>query len=313
MHYISLLCPVYNSSKYLHITLDSIVNLEIPKQTMVQIILLDDGSKDDSFEIMQAYAKKYNFIEIHRNKTNQGVGKTRNKLLELAKGEYLCFVDSDDLYHRKKLIMQFALITNNPNIDLVAHNLYPFRNIADVEKHISRPLLKQRTRPHSYLYGYLFFGCPFSMASIMIKRSFLIKHKIRFKENCHVSEDYEFYTQIAISGAKMVKLPYQMHYYRRHHTQLSQRKLSQLIDQQNTFMAHWYACHGLSFEPKINALLLSPTKPKLKEKEAEVFIRYFKKLLRSPAIDIRARYRIFKEAKKTLQKNGFLNVLRLIF
>lgn len=89
---VSIIIPVYNASKTLSECLDSILN-----QTMQEFeaICIDDGSADDSWEILTAYALKDSRIRIIHQE-NQGPGKTRNHGLELATGDYIIFVDSDD-------------------------------------------------------------------------------------------------------------------------------------------------------------------------------------------------------------------------
>ncbi len=89
---VSILLPVYNVAEYLPKCIESILS-----QTYynLQIVLIDDGSQDDSWSICQKYAKQDKRIEIYHQK-NQGVATVRNKLLSYAKGEYTLFVDSDD-------------------------------------------------------------------------------------------------------------------------------------------------------------------------------------------------------------------------
>lgn len=89
---ISVLIPVYNAAEYLTRCLDSIL-----AQTYSdwEVIAVDDGSKDNSFQILQEYAAKDNRITAV-TKENEGPGLTRNYALELAQGDYIVFVDSDD-------------------------------------------------------------------------------------------------------------------------------------------------------------------------------------------------------------------------
>ena len=93
---VSIIVPVYNVEPYLCICLDSLVG-----QTYEQIeILVDDGSTDGSGRICDAYAGKDDRIRVC-HKRNQGVSAARNTGIEMAGGEYLVFVDSDDCVHRQ--------------------------------------------------------------------------------------------------------------------------------------------------------------------------------------------------------------------
>ena len=89
---VSILVPVYNVEAYLPQCLDSLLGQTYPH---LQIVLIDDGSSDNSWVVMQQYAAKDNRIEIYHQE-NQGVAVTRNHLLEKIKGDFVLFVDSDD-------------------------------------------------------------------------------------------------------------------------------------------------------------------------------------------------------------------------
>ena len=89
---ITIIVPVYNSEPYLPTCLNSIINQSYRD---IEIICIDDGSTDNSLKILQQYAKHDNRIKIMHNK-NKGVSFARNMGLDVAKGEYVLFVDSDD-------------------------------------------------------------------------------------------------------------------------------------------------------------------------------------------------------------------------
>lgn len=89
---VSIIVPVYNVEKYIRCCLDSLVN-----QTMsnIEIICINDGSTDNSLEILEEYAKKDDRIKII-NQENKKQGAARNRGIEIAQGEFIGFVDSDD-------------------------------------------------------------------------------------------------------------------------------------------------------------------------------------------------------------------------
>lgn len=96
---ITVIVPVFNVENYLEECIDSILNQSI---TQLQIILIDDGSKDSSGKICDVYASKDNRIEvIHQN--NRGVSVARNVGIKKAKGKYLFFVDADDILPKNAL------------------------------------------------------------------------------------------------------------------------------------------------------------------------------------------------------------------
>lgn len=121
---VSILIPAYNAALYLHECLNSVI-----KQTHkdLQIVLIDDGSKDETLKIAKEYAKKDSRIEVY-SQQNAGVAITRNHLLNKAKGTYTLFVDADDWIEPEMVetlmtmiadsgaqIAMCALIPQNPN------------------------------------------------------------------------------------------------------------------------------------------------------------------------------------------------------
>ena len=89
---VSVIVPIYNVEKYLRKCLDSLVNQTLKD---IEIICINDGTKDNSVNIVNEYLQKYpNVILI--NQENQGLGMARNNAMKHAKGDYIAFVDSDD-------------------------------------------------------------------------------------------------------------------------------------------------------------------------------------------------------------------------
>ena len=90
----SVIIPVFNSEKYLSDCLKSVLN---QNHTNYEIIIINDNSTDSSKKILNKFKKKYSKIRILNNKINLGVSASRNKGILKAKGNYIVFLDSDDL------------------------------------------------------------------------------------------------------------------------------------------------------------------------------------------------------------------------
>ncbi|GAA3641106.1 glycosyltransferase [Flavivirga jejuensis] len=116
---LSILIPVYNAELYIGRCLDSLLNQNISKQDY-EIIVFNDGSTDESSKIISNYAKKHQTVFLYSHE-NQGVIATRNKLLKLAKGDYLYFVDADDYVTHNSLGFQLDYAIVN-NLDLMGFN-----------------------------------------------------------------------------------------------------------------------------------------------------------------------------------------------
>lgn len=110
---LSIIIPVYNLQKYIARCLDSCLNQDIDL-SMYEIICVDDGSTDNTYQILDEYKSKYHNIKVvHKN--NEGVVKTRNAGLSLASGKYVWFVDGDDWIQPNclKYLIDIALDGNN--------------------------------------------------------------------------------------------------------------------------------------------------------------------------------------------------------
>lgn len=125
MKKISVIVPVYNVSKYLEICLDSILN---QTYTNLEIICVNDGSTDGSLNILKKYAKKDERIKII-NKKNGGLSSARNAGLEVATGDYVSFVDSDDWIDKEMLFkLSKSMEENNTDITICAVRCYDEKN-----------------------------------------------------------------------------------------------------------------------------------------------------------------------------------------
>ena len=107
---ISVITPVHNSSVYIGDTINSVINQTYQNWEM---ILVDDFSSDNSVEIIQAYQEKSNKIKLIESDTNVGAAEARNIALREAKGDYIAFLDSDDMWLPNKLEKQIQFMKSN--------------------------------------------------------------------------------------------------------------------------------------------------------------------------------------------------------
>lgn len=107
---VSVVIPVYNSERFLVDTIESVLSQTYKN---IEIIIVDDCSKDNSFKIINSYMARNGNIKYHRFDENSGPAIARNKALELAKGRYIAFLDSDDIWNEKKIEKQIELMKNN--------------------------------------------------------------------------------------------------------------------------------------------------------------------------------------------------------
>lgn len=104
---VSVITPVYNAERFLENTLKSVVDQTYKN---IEIVLVDDCSKDKSAKIIERFMSEDIQIIYHLQDMNRGAGAARNKALELARGQYVAFLDSDDVWMSQKIEQQIALM-----------------------------------------------------------------------------------------------------------------------------------------------------------------------------------------------------------
>lgn len=104
---VSVITPVYNAGTVIGRTLESVFDQTYKN---LEIVIVDDCSKDNSRQVIEKYMKTHSEIVYYLQSTNQGAGAARNKALELAKGQYVAFLDADDMWHPTKIEKQIKLL-----------------------------------------------------------------------------------------------------------------------------------------------------------------------------------------------------------
>ncbi len=107
---VSIITPSYNSSNYIAETIYSVINQSF---TNWEMIIVDDNSTDNSIKIIQSFIEKDSRIKLIQFSKNSGSAVARNKAIEIAKGRYIAFLDSDDIWISTKLERQLAFMQEN--------------------------------------------------------------------------------------------------------------------------------------------------------------------------------------------------------
>lgn len=185
---ISIIIPVYNVEKYLAKCIDSILSQTFKDW---ELILIDDGSVDQSGKICDEYACKDNRIKV-THKKNEGVSKARNTGITLAKGEYICFIDSDDwidvnyLQNFKIQEQQCDFYFSGALYDTY-DKVYSYKKYTEKycknRDEIRDEFFKQDLLSNGYPWGKLY------------KAQIIKDNKLRFNENLTINEDHIFVFQ----------------------------------------------------------------------------------------------------------------------
>ncbi len=309
----SFIVPVYNTSKYLKKCFDSLVNQTFKD---FEIIVVNDGSTDNSESIISRYEKKYDNIKVI-NQKNQGLSMTRNNGVKEASGKYLIFIDSDDYVEKSLLkeidkeindieVLRFQIITEDENGENVkAHNEKPF----DVMKGYDA---------FKYLTDYHFVE---PACCYVFKTDYYIKNKFSFKEGVY-HEDFGLIPYVIYKARKVKSINYAgYHYITRDGSIMNNsdykktvKKAFDMIEQykylrlfsKNVSNENNYDDYYLSYIS--NSTIVKARE--LKKDERKVYVHELKKLKVFDGILVNTRIRKIKKMLMKLNLNLYLKVVK---
>ena len=184
---VSVIVPTYNRADRLERALNSIVSQTYQD---FELIVVDDGSTDKTSQLMKSFPKaQYLYI-----KKNSGVSKARNIGLAFAKGELICFLDSDDLWKEKKIQIQSLWLENNKDSQICYTDEIWVRNGVRVN-----PMNRHR-KYSGDIFRHCLGLCIVSPSSVMI-RAKLFDEIGNFDESLPACEDYDLWLRIAVKYA----------------------------------------------------------------------------------------------------------------
>jgi teichuronic acid biosynthesis glycosyltransferase TuaG len=143
---VSIITPSYNSARFVQDTLNSVLNQSYQNWEM---IIVDDVSSDDSIEVIKKFTEKDNRIKLIQLENNSGAAVARNKAIEMAKGKYIAFLDSDDLWKPEKLEKQIQFMKDNNS--LLSYSNYTLideegKDLNIIKKPISKITYKEQLK-----------------------------------------------------------------------------------------------------------------------------------------------------------------------
>lgn len=234
---ISIIVPVYNAEKAVSRCIDSVLNQDFKD---FELILVDDGSKDRSGEILDEYAAKDSRVHVIHKK-NGGVSAARNTALDAAEGEYIRFLDADDWMTQEsdKLLLRNA---QNNNSDLVVADFYRVVGGSLARKGsilTNRVLSRQEyaeymmESPADYYYGVLW--------NKLYRRDIIEKYHLRMDENMKWCEDFIFNLDYVLHAERITALQVPVYYYVKTEGSLVSQNFSlQKIVQMKTSVYSYY-------------------------------------------------------------------------
>lgn len=189
MYFISVIIPCFNVELYIEETISSVLcqNIESP----IEIILIDDCSTDNTLDLLKSFELRFQNITVISNEFNRGVSYSRNEGIKLSKGEFVFFLDGDDIYNPLLFKSILDVYSKNNKIDLFAFSF---------KKELKNSFISFSNSKYNlwlfnqYEFLNLFFKRELKqcMCSFAIKRDILLKNNIVFSEDIFSGEDQEF-------------------------------------------------------------------------------------------------------------------------
>lgn len=215
MDLVSIIIPYYKKKKYIELAINSV--LRQTYKNFELIIVYDDEEKED-LAYIKKIIKNNKRIKIYVNKKNLGSGRSRNKGIKLSKGNFIAFLDSDDLWTKNKLQKQIFFMKKNA-ID-ISHTSYKIINSDN--KVIGIRNAKDMS------YDKLLNSCDIGLSTVILKKK-IITNKIKFG-SIKTKEDYVLWLKITINNKIIFALKNNLTKWRKLDGSLSSNKLQKIYD-----------------------------------------------------------------------------------
>ena len=210
---LSIIIPLYNCEKYIKQCLDTIFRQEM-NESEFEVIVIDDGSKDSGYSLASEYAKRHQNILVMKQE-NQGVACARNNALEKATGDYVTFVDADDMLVSGSLSTLIKIaVENKADVVKAAHKEVPEDAVCEdfssnhdnssIQVMTGEEAIVNVTRmKEGYCWGYL------------ISRKLITDNRLSFPPKVAFMEDWAFITQAILKSRTFVNADVLLYLYRR--------------------------------------------------------------------------------------------------
>ncbi|MGE0882724.1 MAG: glycosyltransferase family 2 protein [Blastocatellales bacterium] len=208
---VSVVMPAFNTISYVGKAIESILTQTIND---FELIIIDDGSTDDTPLILAEYQKADSRIQVYRQK-NSGVAASMNLGCRLAKGKYIARMDADDISLPHRLARQVEFLEQNSDIGICGTWMYTFN---DEKKTLFRyptdPEIAKSTLP---------FQLSIVGPSIMFVRETYLNSGVSYNVNVGATDDYLFVVELS-KYCRLASIPEALYLYRQHHMQITRRE-----------------------------------------------------------------------------------------
>jgi glycosyltransferase involved in cell wall biosynthesis len=184
---VSVLMPVYNAARFLRPAIESILSQSLQE---FEFIIVDDGSTDDSTDIIAAYARDDSRIRVLRHESNRGIVQALNAGLSICGGEFVARMDADDVALPDRLADQVKKMAENPAIAALG-GAVTYIDASGKELGLIR---------QCNVHASPLAGSPLLHPSVTLRRSLLVEHQLHYRERYRYAEDYFLWLELQRYG-----------------------------------------------------------------------------------------------------------------
>ena len=233
---VSIGIPFFNPGNVFRESIQSILN---QTYSDFELILLDDGSTDNSLEIAHSFKDKR--IKVISDGGNKGLPYRLNQLVDISQGEYIARMDADDLSSSVRIELQTSLLENTPDVDIIATGLC---SITDKNKIIGYRLPSIDKRMTPSVTDAIFGRSEIAHATILVRKSWYLRN--RYNEKAKLMEDYQLWVDAAIKSDLNIAYIKKPLYFYREESSVNYRKA----------VKAYFNCYKIVFNQYFNYLSL---------------------------------------------------------
>ncbi len=232
MALVSVIMPVFNAGPYIRASVESITN---QSEHDLELIIVDDGSADDSLEIARSVARQDPRVRVQTIVNSGGPSRPRNAGLRAASGDFIAFQDADDIAHPARIASALAMFRRFPDVRYVFHDFTKFTStieeggpsqLHELDFLRRAGVTLRHVDDGAYLtspdfYTFLSLDVPVMWTgAVMFRRTLMDREPTGFPEDVRIGEDYDLWYRL-IRGQYGAFIDRVLAYYRRHDTNLT--------------------------------------------------------------------------------------------
>lgn len=289
---LSIIIPVYNAERYIAESIESIISNFHGTYEELEIIAVDDGSKDASGNILDKLSQKYSMAlrVIHRK--NGGVSKARNTGLEHMTGEFVTFLDADDVFMNHAIDKLLEVLRKNPDNDMIVFDYQDINEKGTKIRsiNVTEALTDRIALDQAFILGHYFNTC----WGKIIRTEIIRKTKATFPEGVKVGEDVVFMNKVLTGIESFMTLKEELYGYRQYENstmltnraKLDQEHINYMADTiankkdyavkrglEHEMLQNFYEKYGEVISSSIHFCMKDDLDKKQKKEDIEAFVR----------------------------------------